>query len=67
MLSRLNPCIDFIEILRTDTMILEEEHRLVFTSITNKHAGGAAYLTYSQVRNVYNLEKFSSTKIFPFM
>lgn len=38
-LSWLNLCIAFTEIWLGDTLIFEKEHRLIFTAVTNIHAG----------------------------
>lgn len=35
----MNRCTDFNNIYYGDILILEEVHRLLFTAITNKHAG----------------------------
>lgn len=40
-LSRLNRCTDFKEIGLGDTLILREVHRLLLTTLTAIHAGGA--------------------------
>lgn len=40
--SRLNRCIDFNKILIGYTLSHEEGHRLCFTTLTDKHADGAA-------------------------
>lgn len=41
MLSQFKSYTDFSEIWHGDTLLCEEEHRLLFTPITDVHTGGA--------------------------